>query len=1341
MAGGPIGNMTIKVDLDSTGFNKGMSGLNRQMKMVGSELASNLSVFDKTDKSVEKLRTRYDGLNKMQKIQEERVRQLKENYETLSEKTGENSAKTQAAASEYNKANAELNAMTKEVSDLGAEIERLESPWTKVGNQLTETGEKFQKIGSGMKDVGKSMSMYVTAPLVGLGVAATKTGVDFTRGMNEVGAISGATGEELEQLKDKAREMGANTKFSASEAAEGFKYMSLAGWDTSDMLDGIEGMMSLAAASGEELGAVSDIVTDGLTAFGLEAGESGRMADVLAAASANANTDVTGLGNAFKYVAPVAGSLGFTMEDTSKAIGLMSNAGIKGEKAGTALRTMMTNLAKPTKAMQGAMDELGISITDQDGNMKSLDEIMGELRGSFSGMTEEQKANYAATIFGKEAMSGALAVINASEEDYNQLGDAINNSTGEAQRMADQMEDGLPGALNRLRSTWEETMLQINEAIAPVLEKVVEFAIKVIQKFQGMSDGMKRFIVIAGAVAAAIGPILIAGGTLLMWIGGLMKTLGPVISALSKFSGIAKGLGAVLAAITSPVGLTVLAITGLATAFGIAYTKSETFRNVVSGALNGVKEVVLIVKDAIVGFVQNLFENIKMFWEENGESVLNAFKNIWNAILQAVQFVVPAIELLFKGLMLVIQLVWENIKGVITGALDVIMGTVKIFTGVFTGDFSSMWEGVKQIFSGAIQVVWNVFSLLFYGRIIKGVGSLVKIFSGSIKGLWTSVVGFFKNMFTGSVNQVTNMYNRVVNIGNLIRSGFSKVIDAMRNRVVSLFRAMYTRTVEHISNMFKRVTGIGGNIRDGLSKAISGAKTRVVELFKTMKDDSMKQLNKLLDGVKALPGKMKDALVNGKNKVKEGITSLGNSMASTLGKVVNGVIGGINTVMEKIGISKSLSTWDVPQFSTGTAGQGSPSGKLTRNGQIAMDTLAVVGDRGPGNGKGTRELVHYPNGQVGLYDKDQMIFAPKGTTIFNNKQTEDLLNMLPRFSLGTLWNKGKEAAGKAWQGAKNVGGKVKNVASSAIDYLTNPKKVFDGLVNAVMPEWNISNFMLHFAKGMWKQTKEALFGWMKDRFSEAGHGKKQGWMKKYPITTPYSPNKAVPGYPKSFNGGKHFGIDWGTPSNTNLTSPVAGKVKYQSDHGGGRVARIDYGKGAMYFLHMNSVKSGKVAIGESLGRSGNTGAYTTGPHVHVQDENPKTSFLQNRNTRDPMKMFKSHADGGWIKSNGLFNLHDDEYVIPMNNPTNAMKLIAHMSKRLAGKSKQTSQLPDYRNNQDDSMMTRLIETQQEQIELLKSLLMKDTDIYMDGEKLSKDVDRRNLQREKRYDRFKGGVYI
>src|SRR5699024_5596129 len=558
------------------------------------------------------------------------------------------------------------------------------------------------------------------------------------------------------------------------------------------------------------------------------------------------------------------------------------------------------------------------------------------------------------------------------------------------------------------------------------------------------------------------------------------------------------------------------------------------------------------------------------------------------------------------------------------------------------------------------------------------------------------------------------------------------VIDIMKNRVVSLFRAMYTRTVEHISNMFKRVTGIGGNIRDGLSRAISGAKTRVVELFKSMKDDSVKQLNKLLDGVKKLPGKMKDALVNGKNKVKDGIKELGNSMASKLGDVVNGVIGGINTVMEKIGIEKRLSKWDVPTFSTGTNGQGSPTGRLTSNGKIAMDTLAVVGDRGRGNGEGTRELVHYPNGQVGLYDNDAMIFAPKGTTIFNNQQTEDILNQVPQFSLGTLWNKGKETV-------KNVGSKVKNVASSAIDYLTNPKKVFNGLVDAVMPEWNISKFMLHFAKGVWKQTKEGLFGWMKDRFSEAGKGKKQNWMKRYAITTPYSPNKAVPGYPKSFNGGRHYGIDWGTPSGTNLTSPIAGTVKYQSDHGGGRVARVDYGKGAMYFLHMNSVKSGKVAIGESLGRSGNTGAYTTGPHVHVQDENPKTSFLQNRNTRDPLKMLKGMMRGGVIEKEGLFwgaEKNKPEAVIPLDGSNEMHRLFNY----IAGKVAQTKPVPSGPGK--SPFDTSKIEEKLDQLTaVMEQFASMKLNMNIDGKTIAEstfeDIDSLIAEKNKRSERFKG----
>ena len=813
--------------------------------------------------------------------------------------------------------------------------------------------------------------------------------------------------------------------------------------------------------------------------------------------------------------------------------------------------------------------------------------------------------------------------------------------------------------IQELKNIFNELGIQLGEVLMPYVSKATEFIGNMAKRFTGLSDETKKMIVVIASIAASFGPLFLVLGTAVMWFGSLMKTIGPLMATIGKMGGITKVLGAAFTALTGPVGLTVLAITGLATAFGIAYAKSETFRNIVGGVLNGIKDVALIVKDAVVGFAQELFTKVKAFWQSDGEQVMQALQNAWTGVLKVVEFVAPAVSLIFKGLMIVIQMVWENIKGAINGALNVIMGLVKVFSGLFTGDFSKMWEGVKQIFTGAIQTVWNVFSLLFYGRIIKGVGSFVKIFSGSIRSLWTSVVGFFKNMFTGSVNQVTNLYNRATNIGNLIKNG--------------------------------------------LSGAIRGARDNVVNLFNSMRTRSLDQVNKILGGIRSLPSKMKDALIAGKNKVAEGIKSLGNSMAGTLGRVVNGVIGGINTVMEKIGIKKSISQWSVPKFSRGT-GQGSPSGRLTRNGKIAMDTLATVGDKGPGNGKGTRELVHYPNGQVGLYDNDATIFAPKGTTIYNNKQTEELLGQLPKFSKGTgFW------------------GNIKNIASKAFDYLTNPSKIFNAIVDNYMQAWNVGAFAKDLGKGAWKNMKSGLLEWVKARFSEAGTGKRQKWMDRYPITTPYSPFSAVPGYPRAFNGGRHYGIDWGTPIGVNLTSPVAGTVSRQSDHGGGNVARVDYGKGSMYFLHMNSVKPGKVGIGQSLGYSGNTGAFTTGPHVHVQDENPKTSFLQNRNTRNPLKMFKSHLNGGLIKTAGLFNLHPNEYVVPMDNPTNAMKLIALMSKELAGKSKQTNQLP----NLMPSDNNRVEEKLDVMIELLKSLLMKDTDVYMDGKKMNDEFNEMN----------------
>lgn len=310
---------------------------------------------------------------------------------------------------------------------------------------------------------------------VSLGVADTvNTFKDFESMMSQVKAISGATGQDFEDLTAKAKEMGATTKFTATQSAEAFNYMAMAGWQPTQMIDGISGVMNLAAASGEDLGTTSDIVTDAITAFGLQAGDAGHFADVLAQASANANTNVGMLGESFKYVAPVAGAMNYTVEDTSLALGLMANASVKGSMAGTSLKTAIANMAAPTSSMAAAMEKYGISITDSEGNMKSLKGVMDNIRSSLGGLAEDEQTAAASTIFGKEAMAGMLAIVNASEDDYNKLSTAIYNSKDAAQDMADTMMDNLAGSMTLMQSAVEGVQNSFGKRLSPYLKTAVE---------------------------------------------------------------------------------------------------------------------------------------------------------------------------------------------------------------------------------------------------------------------------------------------------------------------------------------------------------------------------------------------------------------------------------------------------------------------------------------------------------------------------------------------------------------------------------------------------------------------------------------------------------------------------------------------------------------------------------------------------------------------------------------------------------------------------------------------------------------------------------------------------
>ena len=384
----------------------------------------------------------------------------------------------------------------------------------KAGHSL---GSKLSGAMGTAAKAGLAAVTAATAAVAGFAKGAVNVGAEFDASMSQVAAVSGATGQEFDALREKAMEMGASTKFSASESAEAFNYMAMAGWKTEDMLDGIEGIMSLAAASGESLATTSDIVTDALTAFGLSAEDSSRFADVLAAASSNANTNVGMMGETFKYVAPLAGALNFSAEDTATAIGLMANAGIKGSQAGTALRSIMTRLASPTKDAETAMNVLGISLQDDEGKMYSLAEVMDQMRKGFAnlqiseeeynagmesinwqlengiikqkeydeaaarldarahGSTEALQAEYAAMLGGQEALSGLLAIVNAAPEDYEKLTSAIYDSDGAAAQMAATMQDNLAGDITIMKSALEGAKIAVSDQLTPAFREFVQF--------------------------------------------------------------------------------------------------------------------------------------------------------------------------------------------------------------------------------------------------------------------------------------------------------------------------------------------------------------------------------------------------------------------------------------------------------------------------------------------------------------------------------------------------------------------------------------------------------------------------------------------------------------------------------------------------------------------------------------------------------------------------------------------------------------------------------------------------------------------------------------------------
>ena len=729
---------------------------------------------------------------------------------------------------------------------------------TTVGTKMQSAGDKISGIGGKMKPA--------TVAIAGIGTAAVKTYTSFESKMSNVQAISGATGDDLIKLSDKAKEMGAKTKFSASESADALSYMAMAGWKTDDMLNGLEGVMNLAAASGEDLASTSDIVTDALTAFGMSANESTHFADILATTSSNANTNVSLMGETFKYVAPVAGSLGYKAEDVATAVGLMANSGIKASQAGTSLRSLLTNLAKPSDTVEASMKRLGLSLTDSSGKMKPMSQLTEELRDKFSGLTAEQKAQEAASLAGKTGMSGLLAIVNASDKDYKKLTKSIDECDGSSKKMADTMINNLSGQITILKSQLEGVAIQIGEIVVPKIKEFVTHIQGLVDKFSKLDRGTQTTIVKIAGIVAAIAPVLLT-------VGKLSSGIGKIITLFGRIGGLA-----------SPIGIVVAAIAALAGVFAYAYKNNSKFREQVNGLVSGLLPVIEKLKTVFTnlwtGTLQPLLSNLATSFTSTLSQILPALTNIIQTVLPQLANVIATIVPLIANIvatvlpqladmintilplimnfvsqimptiMSAIQAILPVITNLVQTVLPPLMTIIQSIVGVLMQVIQTVLPPIINIINTIVPIIMNIVSVLssVLMPIINTVVNILGVILPPIISALGTVITFIANVFINALNIIKTawsvaasvfsaIWNKIKVVFGPVAAFFKKCFGAAFTAIktvfgvlVSVFRGIWNG----IKAVFSPVISFFGKIFKGAWNGIKSAFSATVGFFKTL---------------------------------------------------------------------------------------------------------------------------------------------------------------------------------------------------------------------------------------------------------------------------------------------------------------------------------------------------------------------------------------------------------------------------------------------------------------------------------------------------------------------------
>lgn len=749
-----------------------------------------------------------------------------------------------------------------------------------------------------------------------IGTAAVKVGMNFEAEMSKVASISGATGDEFQKLIDKAKEMGSKTKFSATESAQAMEYMAMAGWKTQDMVDGLKGIMDLAAASGEDLATTSDIVTDALTAFGLKASDSTHFADVLAKASSNANTNVAMMGETFKYVAPVAGALGYSVEDCSVAIGLMANSGIKASQAGTSLRQMLSRIAKPTDEAQAAMDKLGVSLTDSAGNMKSLDTVMGDLRNGFKGLSKAEQTQLATSLAGQEAMSGLLAIVNASDGDFDKLKDSIYNCKDAAANMAAVAQDNLAGQITSLKSKAEglgiafygsiqkplkelasvgvKALEDLNNAYAsngfvgfvneignkvPLLQSFTDAIAGLAEKTKGMSTDEIMNLGKTAAVLAGAGPVISLFGS----------QIGNVQSAVSGFSGLTTG-------VLSELGK-------LPKGFKNATKSAANFRKDFTGSLKG-------LGSAVTGPFQVLTPKLSATVGKIGKVVSSVPGKIGGAVGKIGSVIASKIPRITSAFSLLGDTAgylgaWG---GQIGSALQGVLGTVAGFIPSFVGLMN--FGAVAAVVVAGLGLVYSQFGTQIDQILLLAQTKGPEIISNFGAGITAALPGLISSgatLILGLMNAITANLPSLISVGASIIATLVSSLGAQLPQLIPVAVQMILTLVESlISNLPQLITsglqlmvGLAQGIVNAIPQVAAKAPVIIGKLASTIITNLPKIIQTgvkiitqlavgLVQGIPALLGKIPSMI----SQIKNAFTSV--NWGSVGMNIISGIASGIS---------------------------------------------------------------------------------------------------------------------------------------------------------------------------------------------------------------------------------------------------------------------------------------------------------------------------------------------------------------------------------------------------------------------------------------------------------------